>query len=124
MVIFPVGSCWGRNVLGVLWMAQTLVWTTLNIWIFAATIALGRGARSAVAVFFALTTDSGHFARSVVVAAFAFTIAVGQCAMSAVVVAFALTVASGTGVQCARPKRGSIRDKMRVLQHVQVQVAF
>ena len=112
MAIEPAGSRWGRKVVGFLWMARTLVWTTSNTWIFVTTIANGRDARSAVADFFALTISNGRSARSAVAAAFALTIADGLCAMSAVGVAFALTVASGTDVQCARLKPGNIRDEM------------
>ena len=59
MAIFPAQSCWGRNVVGFLWMARTPSLTTLRTWMFATTITSGRGVRSAVALKFALTSADG-----------------------------------------------------------------
>ena len=59
MATESVGRCCGRDVLGYLWMALTLVWTSLHILIFALTIANGRSALSVAVVAFAITSAGG-----------------------------------------------------------------
>ena len=107
MAIFPAGSSWVRNVLGVPWMARKPSVTSFKIWIFVLTKKEGQSARIAAAVKFALTTANGNYARSAAVAAFAFTIAKGRFVRSAVAVKFAFTIATGNAVQCARLNLGS-----------------
>ena len=56
MATMPVGRYWGRDVLGYLWMALPLTWTSLYTWIFVLTTVSENFARSVVVVAFALTT--------------------------------------------------------------------